>query len=147
MMLFLACFGFSYLTMAEEPSGEQRNEIFTLGSSKILEENMAKAREEALREAMFKGIENYLISRLGKQRISNNFILLVQEIIPRASEYIQNYHILSQERVDDNYKVFLSIRINEALLEKKLNEFDILALEGTQIKILFLVSEFDRDSI
>ena len=104
---------------------------------------MAKAREEALRQAMFKGIENYLVSRLGKERITNNFIVLAQEIIPQASEYVENYHILSQERIGDSYKIFLSLRINEALMEKKLNELDILAPESTQIKLLFLVTEVD----
>jgi hypothetical protein len=144
MMIVLACFGFFCLiTQAEAASSEQGNEILIIGSSRIIKENMARAREEALREGMFKGVESYLISRLGKQRMSDNFILLSQEIIPRAAGYIQNYHILSQERVDDSYRVFLSIRINEALMEKTLNEFDILAPEGTQLKILFLVSEFN----
>ena len=77
MMIILACFGFFCLiNQTEAASGEQGNEILIIGSSRIFEENMARARKEALRDAMFKGIERYLISRLGKQRMSDNFVLL-----------------------------------------------------------------------
>lgn len=141
LILLTGCFFSSVPISAGDLAADQKNEILIIGSARIIEENMASARKEALRDAMFKGIESYLISRLGRQEMINNFTLLIQEIMPQATEQIENYHILAQERIGNVYKVFLGLRINEALLEEKLNELDVLGSEDRQVKILFLVSE------
>jgi hypothetical protein len=146
LMTLITCLFLSDSVFAEVKGGDQSDEILIVGSARIIEENMARARNEALRDAIFKGIESYLINRLDQQGMINHFTLLTQEIIPRAMEFIQNYHILTEEPIGNTNKILLSLRINKALLEEKLSELGISVTEGRQIKILFLVAEFFEES-
>ena len=84
---------------AEIHGKDYKTEIRVIGSSFIVDGNVALAREAAISEALVKGVEEYLIKRLGDQGMINNFPRLVHEIIPRAREQVENFHILSRTRI------------------------------------------------
>ena len=76
------------------------NQILAIGTSVIRKENLAKAKKKAISQALMKGIEDYLVRRLGSEGMVNNFQRLVHEIIPVARENIENFHILAEDVVD-----------------------------------------------
>ncbi|MGD9034344.1 MAG: hypothetical protein PVH02_16865, partial [Desulfobacteraceae bacterium] len=109
----------------------------------ILGGNVAKARKMAIAEALVKGVEEYLGRRLGSQTMINNFPRLLQDVIPRAREEIENFHILAEERMDKKYKILVRVKVNDKVMEEKLREIGVIFMEGPPIKVLFLVSQTD----
>ena len=124
----------------------QKNETLAIGVATIIKGNLAQAKENAISEALMKGLENYLLRRLGSKAMVNNFQRVVYDIIPRARDKIENFNILAEDQIENEYKVLLRIRINEKLLEKGLTEAGVVVSEGPPLRALFLVSEWREGS-
>lgn len=129
------------VSQAETPGKGYKTEILVIGSSLISAGNVASAREAAISEALVKGVEEYLTERLGDQGMINNFPRLIHEIIPRAREQVENFHILAETQTDKHYKILVRLRINEKVMEEKLRDIGLIVIKGPPLKILFLVSQ------
>ena len=126
---------------AENEGKSSENEVFAIGTGVIVGGNLALAKESAVSQALVRGVENYLVLRLGKQGVTNNFQRLIQEIIPRAEKDIENFHILAEEQIGAKWKVLVRLRINDKILNERLRKAGIVFTEGPPLKLLFLVSE------
>jgi hypothetical protein len=126
---------------AETHGKDYKTEILVIGASLIVDGNVALAREAAISEALVKGVEEYLTQRLGDQGMINNFPRLIHEIIPRAREQVENFHILAEDQTDKHYKILVRLRVNEKVMEEKLRDIDLIVIKGPPLKILFLVSQ------
>ena len=118
-----------------------KTEILSIGTGRIIDENIAAARKAAISDALSKGIEEYLVKFLGQQGVINNFQRLVQDILPGAGEGIENFHILVEDKGEKQYKILVRIKVNEKLIEEKLQKMDVILMKGPPIKLLFLVSQ------
>ena len=128
-------------SMAEMSSKAGQKEILVIGTGTIVRGNEAEAKKKAVSEALVKGVEEYLTRRLGRQGMINNFSRLIHGIIPKAREEIENFNILAEERVDQDYKILVRVKVNEKVMEEKLREIGLIEMEGPPIKVLFLVSQ------
>ncbi len=122
---------------AEEPDAD----IIAIGSGVVINENLASARNDAISDALTKGMEDYLKHTLGLQVMVNNFEVIINEIIPNYREGIVNFNILSESRYKNRYKILASVKINEKQMEEKLRDYGILIIEGLPVRLLFLVSQ------
>jgi hypothetical protein len=129
------------LSNAQTQTKDHKTEILVIGSSLITGGNVASAREAAISEALVKGVEEYLTQRLGDQGMINNFPRLIHEIIPRAREQVENFHILAEDQTGEHYKILVRLRVNEKVMEEKLRDIGLVELKGPPLKILFLVSQ------
>jgi hypothetical protein len=129
------------LSMARVNTKLEQHEILVIGTGTIRDGNVAKARKMAIAEALVKGVEEYLGRRLGSETMINNFPRLLQDVIPRAREQIENFHILAEERMDKEYKILVRVKVNDKVMEEKLREIGVIFMEGPSIKVLFLVSQ------
>jgi len=140
---------FSVLVFSSPVAGMDKkfeeNEILVIGTGIIADGNVAKAKEMAISEALFKGIEEYLTRRLGSRGMINNFPRVVHDVIPMAREEIENFHILAEDQTDSQYKILVRLKVNEKVIEEKLREIGLILMEGPTIKILFLVSQFESE--
>jgi len=130
-------------SMAETGGKGEQSEILVIGTSPIESGNVAKAREMAISSALIKGVEGYLAKRLGSQGMINYFPRLLYDVIPKAREEIENFHILAEERIDGYYKILVRVKVNEKVMEEKLRDIGLVLMEGPPIKILFLVSQLE----
>jgi hypothetical protein len=73
----------------------------------------------------------------------NNFPRLLQDVIPKAREEIENFHILAEERMDKEYKILVRVKVNDKVMEEKLREIGVILMEGPPIRVLFLVSQME----
>ncbi|UCF56483.1 MAG: hypothetical protein JSW15_10455 [Deltaproteobacteria bacterium] len=137
--LFLV-FNLSF-SLAEMDTKGTQNQILVIGTGTIVDGNVAEARRMAISEALVKGVEEYLTRRLGSQGMINNFPRLLQDVIPRAKEEIENFHILAEERMDKHYKILVRVKVNDKVMEERLREIAIVLMEGPPIRVLFLVSQ------
>lgn len=121
--------------------GNDNNEILVIGTGPITKENLAEARKHAISDAHIKGIEAYLVKILGRNGMVNNFKNIINEIIPGSDEVIENYDIRAEEKSSAAYKLLVSIKVNEKLMEEKLKDAGIILYEGASLRVLFLVSD------
>ncbi len=131
------------LCVAQVDKKLEQNEILVIGTGSIMDGNVAKARKMAIAEALVKGVEEYLGRRLGSQTMINNFPRLLQDVIPKAREEIENFHILAEERMDKEYKILVRVKVNDKVMEEKLREIGVIFMEGPPIRVLFLVSQME----
>jgi len=136
VLFFMA--SFSGPAIAEEP---EEKGILAIGSAKLTQGNVAEARKQALSEALGRGVEEYLLRRLGGRALADQLSLFVEEMVPAAREEIANFHILGEEETAKHYRVLVRVRINEATLESVLEEKGFLREEGPPVKVLFMVSK------
>jgi len=126
---------------AEASKKSEGVEILAIGTGAIHRENLAQAKDKALSQALMKGMEDYLVRRLGREGMVNNFQRLVQEIIPGAREGIENFHILAENRAENKYKILVRLRINKKVIDEKLRIAGLVTMEGPSIRVLFMISE------
>ena len=146
-VLFVLCFAFflnSSFLSAEMSEKADQEDILVIGTGKIVDGNVANARKIAISRALVRGVEQYLARRLGNQGMVNNFRKLIQEVIPRAREEIENFHILAEEQIDQDYKILVRLKVNEKMMEEELRSVGLILREGPPIKILFLVSQIEH---
>lgn len=129
------------LLHAETEDKTSMNEVFAVGTGAIVDGNLAVAKKSAVSQALMKGVENYLVGRLRDQGAANNFQRLIQDIIPNAREDIENFHILAECQIGEEWKVLVRLRINDRVLNDRLRQAGILFTQGPPLKLLLLVSE------
>lgn len=130
-------------SIAEMGGKMEQNEILVIGTGNVVDGNVAMARKMAISEALAKGVEGYLTRRLGSQGMINNFPRLIHDIIPKAREGIENFHILAEEQMDGHCKILVRLKINEKVMEERFREIGLILIEGPPIKLLFLVSQIE----
>ncbi|MBW1849909.1 MAG: hypothetical protein JRJ15_00455 [Deltaproteobacteria bacterium] len=145
---FLYSLLFIFLIALPLPAGASKksdgNQILAIGTSVIRKENLAKAKKNAISQALMKGIEDYLVRRLGSEGMVNNFQRLVHEIIPVARENIENFHILAEDQTGDVYKILVRLKINKKVIDEKLRRAGLVSIKGPATKMLFMISEADE---
>lgn len=147
--LFL-CLSFiprGFVATAETGRSGEGNELLSIGKARVAQGNLAQAKEQAISQALAKGVEDYVVHMLGHQRVANNFQRLTEEIIPGLVEGIENFLILAENQVGDEYIIFVRVKVNEKLIEERLTESGLALMEGPSLRVLFLVSEVRDGSV
>jgi len=127
--------------LAHEIKDAVIDERIVTGTGKIINENVALARNEAISQAFFKAVEEYVIQRLGSRDMANSFQRLDEEILSKTKEEIQDYQIISEFSTDRYIRILMKVRVNKAIVERKLEEIKVRDDDATQIDVLLLVSE------
>ncbi|MCJ7593509.1 MAG: hypothetical protein MUO52_01905 [Desulfobacterales bacterium] len=142
LFILWALFSIPVLSLAaEKEKGTEQKEIIVIGTGRIEDGNIARAKETAIADALIRGMEVYLSRRLGSQGMISNFPRLVRDVIPRARETVENFHILAGEQTDGTYKVLVRLKINEKLMDERFRQIGVVLAGREPIKILFLVSQ------
>ena len=91
-----------------------KNEILAIGTAKVQKGNLAQAKSDAISDALVKGVEYYILRRLGSEGAANNFRRIIYEITPSAREKIENFNILVEDQTEEEYQVLIRLRVNES---------------------------------
>lgn len=126
---------------AQKTEEATNDEKVFIGTGRVVDENIADARNEAISEGFVKAIEDYLIRRIGPQDMANNFQRLDEEILSRSKEAVQDYQIISEFRTERYVRVLMKARVNEVVLEQKLKTMGLLEIDTVQTAVLFVVSQ------
>jgi hypothetical protein len=127
--------------LAHEIKDAVIDERIVTGTGKIINENVALARNKAISQAFLKAVEEYVIQRLGFRDMANSFQRLDEEILSKTKEEIQDYQIISEFSTDRYIRILMKVRVNKAILERKLEKIKVRDDDATQIDVLLLVSE------
>jgi len=115
-------------------------------TGKIINENVALARNEAISQAFLKAVEEYVIQKLGPRDMADSFQRVDEEILSKTKEKIQDYQIISEFSTDRYIRILMKVRVNKAILDRKLEKIALHDVDATQIDVLLLVSEKREDS-
>lgn len=141
---------FSFIPALVASSTEELEEIkpdegTVIGTGIIVSGNISEARNSAINSAFLRGVENYLIGKLGLHSVADNLQMLDEEILSRAKDDIQDYQIVSEFQTDRYVKVLMKVRVNRALLDKRLESLGFLESDKPKASVLFMVSEKQSD--
>ncbi len=114
--------------------------ILAIGTASLKQGNLAAARQQALNDALRRGVEEDLLRRLGGKNIAGRISRFVEELVPAARDEIANYNILGEEESGSVYRVLVRLRTNEQTLINILKEKGFVSEEGPPIRVLFMVS-------
>jgi hypothetical protein len=101
--LFAIMIGFPLASLAEDVAPTQTVE--TEGSTRITGGDLARARNEAVRDALLKAVEQVAGRWLAPQEAARKSPVLKEQINDRAEGFIQEYRIVSEMTVFDLYTV------------------------------------------
>lgn len=148
VLLCVLAFLFSLASLKDPAFAEAlaKEGLLAIGTAQLRQGNVADARKRALSEALGSGVEEYLLRRLGGRALADQLSVFVEEVIPAAREEIANFNIVGEEETGERYRVLVRVRINEATLERLLEEKGFLRDDGPAIKVLFMVSKRDPGS-
>ncbi len=125
--------------IAENP--QEKDACFAIGTAAVVKGNLPQAKKNAIRMALLKGVESYLVRLLGNQTVTRHFENLAQNIIPNLDQEIENFHILAEQQVGEHYNVFVKMKVNENGIAEKLRNAGIFQTVNLSVKVLFMVSE------
>ena len=128
---------------AQVEANPDQDQTLVIGTGDIIDGNESKARSMAISDALLKGVEEYLAGLLGSQDMVNHFPRLLQDVIPKAKEWIANYYILAEEKIDGHYKVLVRVKVNDKVMEERLREIGVELMDRPPIKVLFLVYQVE----
>lgn len=131
------------LAEAQVETDPDQDQVLVIGTGDIINGNVSEARSMAISDALIKGVEGYLAGLLGSQDMVNHFSRLLQDIIPKAKEWITNYYILAEERINGHYQVLIRVSVNDKVMEERLREIGIELMDRPPIKVLFLVYQVE----
>jgi len=114
--------------------------ILAIGTASLSDGNLAAARQQALTDALRKGVEEDLLRRLGGKTVAGRISRFIEELVPAARNEIANYNILGEEESGSVYRVLVRLRTNEQTIGAILEESGFLQEEGPAINVLFMVS-------
>jgi hypothetical protein len=144
LLIIFLCFALNITSAeAQTENDPDQDQILVIGTGDIIDGNMSEARSMAISEALLKGVEGYLAGLLGSQDMVNHFPRLLQDIIPKAKDWITNYYILAEERINGHYKVLVRFKVNDKVIEERLREIGVDLMDRPPIKVLFLVYQVE----
>lgn len=119
----------------------QDEDVLCIGTGPVVGANLALAKETAVANALTKGVEAYLLGRLGAKASAAHFQRLVQEILPRSREVVEYYNILGEEESGNQVQILVRLRVNKRVMDERLTSAGVLAAPVSSQTVLFLVWE------
>ena len=127
-----------------ESSAETRS--VTASGMAGLQDNQAISRDNAIKDALRKAIEQAVGLLLSSETIVSNSLLVADNIYSKTQGYIKQYQILTEATGQNSYRVTLSADIGVSDLENDLGALGLLQARVGRPRTLFVVSEYHTGS-
>ncbi|MDM8526364.1 hypothetical protein QUF80_23545 [Desulfococcaceae bacterium HSG8] len=133
--------------------------VTVIGTSEIRDKNVAKARDQAVTNALAAAAETAALEIFPPEVFANNFKKLTELLSGMGSRSVQNYKILAESQIGKTYRIMISATVSTRRLEEEKEQLMRTAQpeppamkpeprypgpesrESSLPKILFLISE------
>jgi hypothetical protein len=139
-VVFLSVPAPAWIVAARAAGANVEGPVLAIGTARLRDGNLAAARQQALADALRKGVEQELLRRLDAEVIAGRISRFVEELVPAAGEEIANYNILGEEETGGVVRVLVRLRANAQTLESVLREKGFVAEHFAPLRVLFVVS-------
>jgi len=113
----------------------------TVGTGIIEEDDVDKAREKAIQNALATAVETTVDKILPPQLIISNFQLLNDRIYNPIQKFVKGFRVLAEAQSNDFYRVLVKSTISVDTIRSNLSEIGVKAKKKTLPSILMFISE------
>jgi hypothetical protein len=135
----LILFAPSLNVFAENPTSTKTVTVF--GTGKIYKEDSASARKHAIENSLVSAVERVAVGLIPPESYNRTFQKLNEALDDQTSKFVQDYKVLAEAKVKNEYKVMVQANISVADLTKYISNAGIMTEGRSLPKILILVSE------
>ncbi len=121
-------------------------DVLSVGQASVAGSNRVRAKDEALNQALRRGVQTYLIRQFGPNAMKENFVRIMGELLPQVLGDVENYHILAESRIGDELNLLVRVGINEGRVREKIVRAGLSPMDGPPLKVLFMVADPGRPS-
>lgn len=152
LLVAAGCFYPAYVPPAQSsyspPPGQTSSEVTVSGGegSEVLAEGVAAiassadiARDQALRDALRKAVEQGVGTFITSETRVQNFQLVSDRIYSKADGYVASYRVISESREGDLYRVVVRARVKLDRIEDDLAAIGLLVEEQGRPRIMVVV--------
>ncbi|NIS60823.1 MAG: hypothetical protein GTO13_09030 [Proteobacteria bacterium] len=136
--------GMTPISAAELP---QVKELMVVGSGKIVEGDVGRARQNAILNALMEAVRISLLEFIPSPVIEENTITLNMEIFSQVTQYVQSFKILSETGRADGHEVLLQAQVDLQKLKGSLSAIGLLGERVVQeeiVRIRMVLAEVSR---
>ncbi|NVM20849.1 MAG: flagellar assembly protein T N-terminal domain-containing protein [Desulfobacterales bacterium] len=141
MALLFVGYVLGFNTVSWSQQGEQNGTLDVIGRGAIFNDDVAKARDEAVADGLRNAVENGVGISIPSESVVDHFQLLSDHIYARAEEFVHDYKVLTESKSGGYYRVVVRARLFMGALQEKLQAIGILAPQKEMPSLLFLLSE------
>jgi hypothetical protein len=124
---------------AENPASTKT--VMVIGTGKIYKKDSASARKAAIDDSLVSAVERVAVGFILPESYNRTFQKLSEALDNQTGKFVQDYKVLAEAKVNDEYKVMVQANISMADLRKYLSNAGIMTEGKSLPKILILVSE------
>ena len=137
-LLFLSGVGIS----PGQETAEEAKEVVATGLGSITAGDVAHARDDAIEDALRKGIESTLGTILQAETLVENFQLIEDNIFSKTQGYVQTYEVIrEQKRNEQLYEVTVKAMIKMADLKNDLEGIATIIRRKNTPRMMVMIEE------
>ncbi len=141
-LVFLLFFILTFSIETDAQSAEDGVTVTEDGYGNILDENIDRAKDEALTDALRGAVANVMGLMTDSKDLGMNDRLVEQYIFSETIDYIMRYEIIASGNLDElSYFVTARVKVDSDRLERNLDKIGILTKRLSSPKIVLFIHE------
>jgi hypothetical protein len=132
------------LSAAELP---QVKELMVVGSGKMGEGDIGRARQSAILNALREAVRISLLEFVPSPILEENAVTLDMEIFSQVTQYVHTFKILSETERTDGHEVLLQAQVDLQKVKESLSAIGLLGekvVQGEIVRIRMVLAEVSR---
>jgi hypothetical protein len=123
-----------------EGTGETKT-IYVIGRGTIYSDNVARARENAIADALQGVVEKAIGLLISPSSVVQDFQLLSDRVYNQTQEFIDGYKVLIESKSGRYYRVLVRATVSMKTVQNKLSSVGILTMHKGVPAVMFFLSE------
>ena len=120
---------------------QSRTTIEVIGDGIIVENDVDKARDEAIKDALSTAVEQTVSKLLSAEQIKDNFQLLSDKIYNPIQKYIKGFRIVVEAQSGEFYRILVRTTVSIQALMDDFNENGISLSKKKKPIVIFFITE------
>ena len=147
LVIFLLAFATVLPCFVQAEEKTALKTVEATGTSRIDNENIASARNNAISNSLAFAVESAASDLLSLDSLVQNFQTLNKILYSHTDQFIQGYKVLAESMFENRYRVMVQATVSVDMVEEQLSKFGILTCEKRMPSILFLIVEQNLEEI
>jgi hypothetical protein len=114
---------------AQAQSQNRQETVHVIGSSRIHANELATARDEAVKTGLIEAVSRVLSTKAGAQMIMGNLQVLNERIFSRTDQFIDGYRVMAESNDGRTYLVMVQAAVASGRLQEELESLGIRAAQ------------------
>lgn len=127
---------------AQAPQSDQGQEVIVRGVGAIIGGDLAKARDDALDNALRNAVEQVIGTMVQSEVLVKNYQLVEDNIYRQTRGYVQSYQIINEARQGDNIlELTVKAVVRKGVLKNDLEAIGLLMARKGKPRVMVIVNE------